>query len=84
MAKPKVSKVTREMNALLRSLAKFKGNTSAKVAVVIKYKEELGPEWCTRVLASLDDIIALFQHQKNALERDSVRPAAHKQMSGSS
>ena len=71
MAKPKV---TREMNALLRSLSKYKNNTSAKLAVIIKYKKELGPEWCTKVVASLDDIIHEFQRLRNALEIDSVRP----------
>jgi hypothetical protein len=63
------SKVTREMNALLRSLTKSKNNTSAKLAVIIKYKKELGPRrgappdfFCDTVVPSSDIDIVLFRH----------------------
>ena len=65
--KPKPT-VHMAMNTLLRQLATFRKNNSNKLATIIKYQEELGPEWTTKVLASLDDIIWKFQRLRQALE----------------
>ena len=41
-------------------------NTRARLITVVKFREELGPEWCSKVVASLDDIIDGYQHLKDA------------------
>lgn len=56
------------MEKLLRQLEAFRKDNSDKIITIIKYREELGPEWTTKVLASLDDIIHKFQRLRQALE----------------
>jgi hypothetical protein len=68
-AKSKKPKSVRDtMSTFLRQLATFKTNNGAKIATVLKYQEELGPEWTTKVAASLDDIIREYQHLRDVLE----------------
>jgi hypothetical protein len=64
--KPKDVRAT--MSAFLRQLATTFKNHRAKLIVIVKLREELGPEWCTKVAASLDDIIDDYQRLRAALE----------------
>jgi hypothetical protein len=64
--KPKDVRAT--MSAFLRQLATTFKTNRAKLITVVKYREELGPEWCLRVVASLDDIIDEYQRLRAALE----------------
>ena len=62
------------MNTFLRGLATFHNNNGAKLRTIIKYRDQLGPEWCLKVTSSLDDIIEELQRLRTALEDDEGIP----------
>ena len=61
------------MGSFLRQLATSFKNNRNKLITIVKYQDELGPEWTTRVVASLDDIIREFQHLRAALEAGNAK-----------
>ena len=64
--------VRKAMDTFLRGLAKSHKNNCAKLRTIIKYRDQLGPEWCLKVTASLDDIIEELQRLRAALEDNST------------
>jgi hypothetical protein len=65
--KPNVRQV---MSQFLGQFAKSYKLQREKLHGIVKFREELGPEWCLKVTGQLDDVIEEFQRVRSALDID--------------
>ena len=70
MPRVKHKDVRKVMDQFLRQFAKSYKLQREKLHGIVKFRKELGPEWCLRVTTALDDVIEEFQRVRSALHSD--------------
>jgi hypothetical protein len=65
--------VRKVMDQFLRQFAKSYRRQGEKLHGIVKYRDELGPEWCLKVTTALDDVIEEFQRVRSALDVENDR-----------
>ena len=70
MRRTKHKDVRKVMDQFLRQFAKSYKLQREKLHGIVKFREELGPEWCLKVTGQLDDVIEEFQRVRSALHSE--------------